>query len=180
MKIGPLDQNLRRFYAEAGTEKGENYSRSTLLGFRHSIERFLNAPSFSKGLQISTDPRFTRSNLMLDAQIKTLKTSGRENVSHKPTIEEEDLQKLKSREMLSLSSPLSSLRNVWFHVVLFFCRGGLEGQRSLTTNSFMFETDAAGRNYPTMSHDELSKNHSGRLKDVQSTEKEARMYECFN
>jgi len=28
-----------------------------------------------------------------------------------------------------------------------------------------------------MSHDELSKNHSGRLKDVESTEKEARMYE---
>ena len=54
---------------------------------------------------------------------------------------------------------------------------GLEGQRSLTTNSFKFETDAAGRNYATMSHDELSKNHPGGLKDVESTEKEARMYE---
>jgi len=47
----------------------------------------------------------------------------------------------------------------------------------LTTNSFKFETDAAGRNYATMSHDELSKNHPGGLKDVESTEKEARMYE---
>ena len=28
-----------------------------------------------------------------------------------------------------------------------------------------------------MSHDELSKNHPGGLKDVESTEKEARMYE---
>jgi hypothetical protein len=63
--------------------------------------------------------------------------------------------------VLSLSSPLSWLRNVWFHVVLFFCRGGLEGQRSLTTNSFKFETDVAGENYTTMSHDELSKNHPG-------------------
>ena len=177
MKIGQLDQNLRRFYAEARTKKGEDYSKSTLLGFRHSIERFLNAPPFSRGLQISTDPRFARSNLMLDAQIKNLKRSGKENVSHKPAIEEEDLQKLKSSEVLSLSSPLSLLRNVWFHVVLFFCRRGLEGQRSLTTNSFKFETDAAGRNYATMSHDELSKNHPGGLKDVESTEKEARMYE---
>ena len=43
MKIGQLDQNLRRFYAKARTKKGEDYSKSTLLGFRHSIERFLNA-----------------------------------------------------------------------------------------------------------------------------------------
>ena len=43
-------------------------------------------------------------------------------------------------------------------------------------SSFKFETDAAGRNYATMSHDELSKNHPGGLKDVESTEKEARMY----
>ena len=89
MKIGQLDQNLRRFYAEARTEKGEDYRRkSTLLGFRHSIERFLNAPPFSRGLQISTDTRFARSNLMLDAQIKNLKRSGKENVLHKPAIEE--------------------------------------------------------------------------------------------
>ena len=115
---------------------------------------------------------------MLGAQIKNLKRSGKENVSHKPAIEEEDLQKLKSSKVLSLSSPLSLLRNVWFHVVLFFCRRGLEGQRSLTTNSFKFETDGAGRNYATMSHDdsELSKNHPEGLKDVESTEKEARMY----
>ena len=78
MKIGQLDQNLRRFYAEARTKKGKDYSKSTLLGFRHSIERFLNAPPFSRGLQISTDPRFARSNLMLDAQIKNLKRSGKE------------------------------------------------------------------------------------------------------
>ena len=177
MKIGQLDQNLRRFYAEARTKKGEDYSKSTLLGFRHSIERYLNAPPLNRGLKISTDPRFSRSNLMLDAQIKSLKRSGKENVSHKPAIEEEDLQKLKSSKVFSMSQPLSLLRNVWFHVVLFFCRRGREGQRSLTTKSFKFEIDAAGRRYATMSHDEISKNHPGGLNDVESTEKEARMYE---
>ena len=34
----------------------------------------------------------------------------------------------------------------------FFCRRGLEGQRSLTTNTFKLETDAAGRNYATIVH----------------------------
>jgi len=159
------------FMQKRERKRVNDYSRSTLLGFRLSIERFLNAAPFSRGLQISTDPRFARSNPMLDAQIKNLKRSGKENVSHNPTIEEEDLQKLKSSEVLSLSSPLSLLRNLWFHVVLFFCRRGLEGQRSLTTNSFKFETDVGGRNYATMSHDELLKNHPGGLKDVQSMEK---------
>lgn len=120
-------------------------------------------------------PRFARSNLMLDAQNNNLKWSSKENVTHKPAIEEEDLQKLKTSEVFSLSSPRSLLRNIWFHV-LFFCRRGREGQRSLITKSFKFESDAAGRNYATMSHDELSKNHPGGLKDVESTEKEARMY----
>ena len=114
---------------------------------------------------------------MLDAKIKNLKQSAKENVTHKPVIEEEDFQKLKSSNVFSLSSPLSLLRKVWFHVILFFCRRGREGQRSLTTTSFKFETDAAGRKYATMAHDEVSKNHQGGLKDVESREKEARLYE---
>ena len=174
MKISQLDQNLRRFYAEARTKKGEDYSRSTLLGFRHSIERYLNAPPFSRGQQISTDPRFAISNLMLDTQIKNLKYLKK---SDKENVEEEDLQKLKPSEVLSLSSPLSLLRNFWFHVVLFSCRRGLEGQRSLSTKSFKFETDAAERNCATMSHDELSKNHPGGLNDVA---RKRRMYETEN
>ena len=168
-----------QIYAEARTGQGKDYSRFTLLGFCHSIERYLNAPPFSRSLQISTHPRLARSDLLLDAQIENLNLSGKENGSHKPAIEEEDLQNLKSSEVLSLLSQLSLLRNVWLYVVLFFCRRGLEGQRSLTTDSFKFETDAAGRNYATMSRDELSKYHPdlGGLKDVERTEKEARMSE---
>ena len=80
--------------------------------------------------------------------------------------------------MLSLSNPLSLLRNVWFHIVLYFCRRGREGQRELQKSSFTLpEVDASGRNYVTMAHDEASKNHPGGLKVTNSTEKYARMYE---
>lgn len=120
MTIGQLDHNLRRFYAEARTQKGEPYSKSTLLGFRHGIERYLNSPPHSRGLQLASDPRFLRSNRMLDAQLINLKRSGKENVAHKPAIEEEHLQQLKASGVFSLSSPLSLLRNVWFHIVFFF------------------------------------------------------------
>ena len=159
MTTGQLDQNLRRFYAEARTQKGEPYSKSTLLGFRHAIERYLNAPPYNKGLQLASDPRFMRSNQMLDAQLINLRRNGKENVTHKPAIEEGHLKQLKTSGVFSLSSPLSLLRNVWFHIVLFFCRRGREGQRALTTNSFKFATDAAGRKFVTMAHDDVSKNH---------------------
>ena len=172
-----MDANLRRFYAEARKKDGEMYGKKTLLGFRHGIERYLNQPPYSRNVNISSDSRFKRSNEMLDAQLVQLKRSGKENSIHKPPIESEDLLKIKSSEAVSLSSPLSLLRNVWFHVVLFFCRRGREGQRKLTKSSFKFDVDASGRNFITMAHDEISKNHPGGLKDVASTEKYARMYE---
>ena len=110
MTTGQLDQNLRRFYAEARTQKGEPYSKSTLLGFRHAIERYLNAPPYNKGLQLASDPRFMWSNQMLDAQLINLRRNGKENVTHKPAIEEGHLKQLKTSGVFSLSSPLSLLR----------------------------------------------------------------------
>ena len=94
MTVGQLDVNFRRFYAEARNKAGEPYSKSTLLGFRHSFERYLNRPPFNQGLNLSSDPRFKRSNEMLNAQIVHLKRQGKENVKHKPAIEDEDLKKL--------------------------------------------------------------------------------------
>ena len=74
---------------------GGNYSRSTLLGFRNGIERFLNNPPFKKGIHIATDPAFQQSNQMLDAKLKNMKQQGEESVKHKPCIENEDLRRLK-------------------------------------------------------------------------------------
>ncbi|KAK3702161.1 hypothetical protein QZH41_004379 [Actinostola sp. cb2023] len=120
MTLGQVDTNLRRFYAEARTKSGEMYGRATLLGFRHAIERHLNLPPNNRNIKMSTDPRFQRSNLMLDAQLVNMKRSGKDNPVHKPTIEDEDMTKLRSSETLSLKSPVFHLRNVWFNVVLFF------------------------------------------------------------
>ncbi|XP_022806526.1 uncharacterized protein LOC111343613 [Stylophora pistillata] len=159
MTIGQLDHNLRRFNAEARTQKGEPYSKSTLLGFRHGTERYLNSPAYNKGPQLASDPRFVRSNQVLGAQLVNLKRSGKENITHKPAIEEEHLKQLKASVVFSLSYPLSLLKNIWFHIVLFFCRRGSEGQRGLTTKRFNFGVNAAGRKFATMAHDEGSQNH---------------------
>ena len=117
MWLGQLDTNLPRFYTEARNKSGDEYSKSTLLGFHHGIERYLNAPPLNKGVKLTSDSRFERSNEMLNAEVVSLKHQGKENVKHKPVIENKDLLLLKSLQVLSL------LCNMWFHIVLF-CRRG--------------------------------------------------------
>ena len=177
MTLGQLDANLRRFYAEARKTNGEMYGKNTLLGFRHAIERYLNQPPLNRSLKLSTDSRFKRSNEMLNAQLIQMKRNGMEDTQHKPAIESEDLVKLKTSTALSPDNAMSLLRNVWFHLILYFCRRGREGQRQLKKSSLKFEEDASGRKYVTMAHDEATKNHPGGMKDVASNEKYARMYE---
>ena len=176
MAVEELDRNLRQFYAEARNKEGENYSRATLLSLRNGIERYLNTPPHSLGIRFTHDPRFVLSNQMLDAKIKQLKQEGMQNTMHKPAIEKEDLAKLKTSEVFSLTKPLSLLRNVWFHVSLFWCRRGFEGQRNLKKTSFAFERDATGCPFVTMTHDETTKNHPGGISEVESFEKNGRMY----
>ena len=168
MSIAELDENLRQFYAEARNKEGENYSRATLMSLRNGIERFLNTPPNNLGISLTNNPQFVLSNKMLDAKIKQLKKDGLQNTTHKPAIELEDLEKLKNGDIFSLTQPLSLLRNVWFHISLFWCRRGFEGQRSLKKSSFAFGEDAKGDHFVTMSHDEMTKNHPGGVSDVES------------
>ena len=81
------------------------------------------------------------------------------------------IAKLKTSGVFDFTNPLSLLRSVWFHVVLYWCRRGREGQRNLPTNSFSFKVDSSGRRYVRMTHDESSKNHPGGLSDVPGSEK---------
>ena len=136
MTIGLQDQNLTRFYTRARTQKWETYSKSNFLGFRHVIERYLNTPPYNKELQLEGDPRFMRSNLMLDAQLVHLRRNGEENVTQEPANK-------KTKGVFTLSSTLSLFRNVSFHIVLFFGQRSREGQWALTTN-------ATGHKFVTM------------------------------
>jgi len=172
-----LNNNLRLFYAEARNKDGGIYSRSTLLGFRSGIERFLNNPPFKKGIHIATNPAFQRSNQMLDAKLKNMKQPGEESIKHKPCIEN-DLRRLKESAVMNPSTRQGLLNNVWFHTTLYFCRRGREGQRNLKKSSFVFLQDDNGKRYATMAQDEASKTHQGGLSDnTASFETLGRMYQ---
>ena len=94
-----------------------------------------------------------------------MKQQVEESVKHKPCIENEDLRRLKESAVMSPSTPQGLLNNVWFHITLYFCRRGREGQRILKKSSFVFLQDENGKRFATMAHDEASKNHQGGLSD---------------
>jgi len=108
MKTMELDRNLARFYVEARTKKGEEYSRSALLGFRNSIERHLNNNGVT--VKISKNQLFQNSNKILDAKLRINRRAGKENVQHKPVIEATDLVKIRASPFLSMTTPAGLLR----------------------------------------------------------------------
>ena len=96
MTFESLDNVLRRFYAEARTKKGEECSRSSLLGIRNALERHLAANG--REVKIAKYPLFAKSNKMLECKLN--RREEKENVKHKPVIEKEDMDKLKSSQFL--------------------------------------------------------------------------------
>jgi len=169
-----LDESLRRFYAEARTKTGQEYSRSSLLGFRNSVERYLNANN--RLIKITRNPTFSRSNKMLESKLKAIRREGKENIQHKPVIESADLVKINNSPFMSPNTADGLLRKVWFYVTLYWCRRGCEGQRLLRRDSFQFAKDAEGNDYIVMTHDELTKNHQGGFCEKSSEESQTRLY----
>ena len=80
MTNNELDKYLRHFYAEARTKDGALYSRSSLLGIRNALERYLNNPPLNRGISISKGVEFQASNKLLQSQIKLNKRENKENV----------------------------------------------------------------------------------------------------
>ena len=129
-----LDKNLGQFYVEARNKQGESYSRASLLSLRNGIERYLTSPPHNRPIKLNRDPRFVLSNKVLDASIKQLKKDGKENTTHKPPIEQQDMEKLKTSNLLLPCNPQSLLNNVWFHVSLYWCRRGKRRPRKFDNN----------------------------------------------
>ena len=150
-----LDSALIKFYLEARTSKGDQYSRSALLGFRNSIECHLN--NNGRAVKISKNPEFIKSNKMLDAKLRIKR------------------RKIESSSYMNKNTPADLLRNVWFYISLYWCRRAREGQRELTRSSFDFKKDANGRCYVVMTNDECTKNHQDGENSKPSNKKETRL-----
>lgn len=75
-----LNGALRRFYAEARNKSGQEYSRSSLLGFRNAVERHFAANWMQ--LKLTNNPTFQASDKMLECKLKGNRREGKENAKH--------------------------------------------------------------------------------------------------
>jgi hypothetical protein len=102
MTNSELDRNLSKFYVEARTQEGKEYSRSAPLGFWNSIERFIN--NNGKSVKIIKKHQFQQNNKIFDAKLKINLRAGKENVKHKPIIVQSYLKKIKASTYLAMDN----------------------------------------------------------------------------
>ena len=81
----------------------------------------------SKGITISRSEEFKSSNQLLQSHIKLNKRENKENTKHKPPIPRGDLLKLQKSNVIRGGHPWGLVRNVWFHMNLYWCRREIIG-----------------------------------------------------
>ena len=97
---------------------------------------------------------------MFHAQCVQLKKMGLAKVDHTPEIPVSDIKLLYATGgVFSTDSPVTLQFKVFFEVVFFFCRRGLEGLRELKKDSFVLKRDENNRRYIVSARDEWEKNH---------------------
>ena len=158
--IEMLDQALEGFWLGARDLKGNKYRASTLDNIRHSLNRYLKAPPFSKRFDIIKDKEFRNSQDAFRAATRELKDEGLGDVSHYP----HDLQTLYSK--LNCSNPCELQEKVQFDVRFYFCRRGSENMHKMNKATFVVKTNPeTGERYVIQAVDELTKNHQGNCRE---------------
>jgi hypothetical protein len=106
--------------------------------------------------------------------------TGKQNTKHKPAITTPDLQKLRVHPVISGSTPLDLLK--MFGSTQPYI-GVDEVEKANETEHLpallLRLHDENSRQYATLTHDELSKNHPGVFDDTESFEKDGRMYRAL-
>ena len=107
----------------------KKYKFISLENFRHSLNRYLQAPPFEKRIDIIKEMEFSReANQSYWSAIKELKEEGKETIDHHPEINETDLQKLYQSIHLSTST-LCGLQNIVQFSSKFDCISSGEEQK---------------------------------------------------
>ena len=155
MTPSELDSTLSKLYAEARTEDGELYKKSSLRSIRYGINRYL--ANLRSGKDIVHDKDFNEANQVFIAASKDLKRQGKGGITHYPPLELKDLHKL--YEYLDSNNNVKLQEKVFADLMLYFGRRGRENIHDLKITDFAATTDVDGRVYVYIKWDELTKNH---------------------
>jgi len=122
-------------------EDGSDYKASSMATMRQNLIR---AIKLSHQFDLVGDEAFMSSSCVFINRLKTLKSSGKGDVSHHKDIPTSDLRKIITK--LDEENPKQLMLLVWFYVHLFFCRRGTENVKAFPT----LNTRTAASNFPLL------------------------------
>lgn len=86
-----LDAKLASFYVEMRNKKGDMYKKSTLISYRHGLQRHLEKCRWDN-IDITNNNVFRKSSPIFKGMTKELKRQGLAVVNHHPPISDGDLK----------------------------------------------------------------------------------------
>ena len=137
-----LNDVLSKFYAEARTEDGTFYKKSSLQTLRHGLNRYISS---KKEKDIIRDNEFKESKKVFLAVCKDLKRQGFGGVDHTPPIDEADLKKM--YQIFDLQNPKGLQWRVFCDIMIYFGRRGRENLITFKNSDFSCTTDGDGHKY---------------------------------
>ena len=140
-----LGELLCRLYAEVRQKNGQRYSRSSLIGFRAAIQRYLK--QLDRDIDIFHQREFTRANEIFRAQIELVKDDdSTKPVQEKKAISDSDFLRL-VEHFNTHHDPASLTEKVWFYVTYHFSIQTCATQAMLTVDDFEQVKDEQGITY---------------------------------
>ena len=131
----------------------------------------------NRTIDIVTDPRFMRSNMVFDGvQVKAKKT-GKGLVHSTPHISEDDMKKIGiyfDVDHVTKPNPRVLQHCVLFYVMYFFCRRGQENLYEMRLDQFKVVVKPDGSKYVEQDIDEKDKNHGVNMTEMAN---QAKMYQ---
>lgn len=133
-----------------------------MKNIRSGLNRHLT--DLHRNIDIVHGTAFKTANRTLDGFMKEQTKAGISRpTTHKPVIEDEDLNKISIYLASASTNPITLRHCVWFNLAIHFVSRGLEFHHQLRTSSFNFNTDTDGTEYVTLTHQTQQKNFQGGL-----------------
>ena len=155
-----LNELLRGFYGEVRLVNGQYYGKSSYIGIRSSLNRYLKDAPHNKMFDIQKDREFQSSNHVFLGCLRKLKSEGKDKTQHKAAITDEDWHKLEMSGVLSSDNPDGLQKRVFINLMLHFGRRGQEGLSDLIKDKFVVG-NIGGKKYIKKAFNEMKKTKQG-------------------
>lgn len=161
MSEADLCSQLKSFYAAVRSQKGDLYSKKSMISIRYGIQKhFLKI----KNIDVVNNDAFKPANLVFQAMLVKLEQEGKGpqgGQCPQTPIEVDDIAII--YKSFNLDVPNDLQNKVFVDFMLFYCNRGRENLRELKKTDFSFH--GSGDNKYIALRDHSTKNHRGDSKD---------------